>query len=191
MSSNYIIVGGGTSASSFPFELFPDFITVGCNDSALSLKTDILVSADKNWVRHRQKEWESFSGEVVICIPETEDKRFKIRLARPRLSENPKYLHGHNTGYVALNEVYQRKPKNILLVGFDFYTKDGRAHWHSGYTWGGNHRSGLYATWSGYFETTLNQLNQAGIIVLNCNPKSKVDAFRKVEAHEARGCLRP
>ncbi len=71
---------------------------------------------------------------------------------------------GGNSGYMALNVALHKGAKEIHLVGFDM--DDG---------------SEKYAQWIPRFRTTRQQLDAAGVKVINENPRSAVDAFEKTE----------
>ena len=93
----------------------------------------------------------------------------------PGLSEDPECIHTGNSAWGALQLAVHMGAKRILLLGVDGT--------HSGYAFGpGAPRDLLLMRW--IFGTAVMQLHKMGILVKTGNPRSRVDAFERVEANE-------
>lgn len=193
------IIGGGTSVKDINMDLLHGFLTLGVNNSALILNTDALFSLDYNWIKSSYPQYLNFSGEKYLAMQEGNmmktikdpQAQYLRRNTLDGLSTNKTAIHGHNSGYGALNLAVLKGAKRILLLGFDFYKRDGRAHWHEEYPRRPRARTVLYEGWARKFNTMVPVLNQLGIMVLNCSLHSKIECFPKIESHEIRnyfGC---
>jgi hypothetical protein len=94
------------------------------------------------------------------------------------LSEDRRIAHtGGCSGAAALNIAYHLRPRRIALVGFDY---DGSGcHWYEDDVSVTNSRD-TWARWARYFDTTVAQMNRAGIEVVNLSPQSRIHAFRRL-----------
>lgn len=117
-----------------------------------------------------------FPGEVVR-VPSVRE---------PGLSLDPLRIHqGANSGYQALNLAVLMGAKRILLLGYDMMFSD-KKHWH------GDHESGLnnpqehnLDQWRENFETTLPDLEKAGVEVINCSRRTALECFPKMKLEDA------
>jgi len=100
------------------------------------------------------------------------------------MSETPGTLNGSNSGACGLNRVYQDRPRQLYLFGFDMcLSKSGEAYWYKPYPWSKN-KSGAGASrlrlWATEFEQCARQFAKAGIEVLNVSEHSAITAFKKI-----------
>lgn len=190
------ILGGGWSAAGLDFERAPGF-RIGVNDAAILAPCEALVSMDRLWTENR---WEDL---LRAPLDEIHLRRSAVQNIEPlpafvRVFENDHTsvdfaetrgtLNGTNSGACALNLAYQRRPRRVILFGFDMNrSPDGRAYWFPDYPWakpGGSTTAGKYRAWAAEFEVMAAAFRAAGIEVLNASPSSAITAFRKVPAEE-------
>lgn len=190
------LVGGGRSLEGFDFNrLKGKGHVIAINDAMLHLPwADAVFSADKIWIKNREKELKRFFGLKFFAIqkesiPEWMDDCCVLNRARERgLSEQSDTVRlGGNSGYAALNLAYLGGAKTIVLMGYDLNRPahvDGiktKAHWHKGYPWFKTSDFKRYATWADNFKFTLLQLYRNDIKIFNTNPNSAIKAFPFVE----------
>jgi hypothetical protein len=108
----------------------------------------------------------------------------RIRSRVTRLSTDPTKIEcGRNSGFGALNLAFHFGAKLIYLFGFDYqpnsyYCPERYAHKakESGDHW---------PTWAKQFDCVKDQLEQAGVSVINASPNSSITAFPKVTIEQA------
>lgn len=114
-------------------------------------------------------------------IAATYDDIYRVPgVSEPGLSLDPLRIHfGNNSGYQALNLAVLLGAKRILLTGYDMQCgKDGKKHWHGDHPVGFNNPSvGTLKTWCRNFETTLPDLKEAGVEVINCSRETALTCF--------------
>lgn len=102
------------------------------------------------------------------------------------ISLDPQCLvSGKNSGFQAINLAILAGAKKILLLGIDGKPDDlGRNHWF------GEHPRAIQ--WQAFYEqmrktfaAAQREIEAAGVEVLNCNPGSYIDHFRKKTLEEA------
>jgi hypothetical protein len=81
---------------------------------------------------------------------------------------------GNSSGFAAINLAAQMKPSKIVLLGYDMKYTD-RTHWHDGYPV----RSGRIEKMIAFFPTLVEPLKELGIDIVNANPDSALECFRK------------
>lgn len=82
---------------------------------------------------------------------------------------------GNNSGHAAINLAVHLRPKRIILLGYDMAYSGAQTHWHDGYPVA----PGAIHKMLPYFETMLPVLAQLNIDVVNANPDSAIQCFRK------------
>jgi len=100
------------------------------------------------------------------------------------MSEVPGILNGSHSGACGLNRVYQARPSQLYLFGFDMcLSKSGEAYFYPPYPWLKN-KAGAGASrlrlWASEFEQCARQFAKAGIEVLNVSEHSAITAFKKI-----------
>lgn len=98
--------------------------------------------------------------------PNTESADF----LRWGLSMDPSCIHTGNSGYGALNIAYHMRPKRIAFFGLD--ASNGYFYNQKKVTRPLNHLPAI-------FKSTVTQLREANIEVINASPDSKVDCFQR------------
>jgi hypothetical protein len=92
-------------------------------------------------------------------------------------------VYGNNSGAHAINFLTNMKPYRILLLGYDMSFSQGRTHWHEGYTIANPTDRSYARVYPELFIPSINVMEpfirQLGIDVVNCNPESKLECFRK------------
>lgn len=134
---------------------------------------DALYACDDAWWRTERPEFRGHrftqdkkAADVAVYIPSVD---------KLGLSLVPDCIHqGANSGYQALNLAVLLGAKRIILLGFDM----SGGHWH------GRHPSPLnnpsesnFGRWRKNFETTLTDLDRAGVSVINASRESALDCF--------------
>jgi hypothetical protein len=138
--------------------------------------------------------WSEFAGEKCSIENSTghvdDDAVHLLRNAHGAvngfgLSLDPRALvTGRNSGFQALNLAVLAGAKTIILLGFDGKQgADGRAHWF------GEHPeptpAAAFAIYRQAMSAAENDLEVAGVRVLNCSPGSAIDTFPKVLLEDA------
>lgn len=177
------IVGGGPSLRGFPIGRLHNAgaFTLGVNDAGLLAQTRALFTADQEWLRHRAVEFEAWADNgtaAYAALPAqwplanlAERGKYLVREMRPGLSDDPRYIHGLNSGFGALNLAYLKRARKVVLLGFDG-TDSG--HWHSPYSWATPGSGGQDV--KAYLQAQ-QQCQLAGVEVLNASPGSAITAF--------------
>lgn len=98
------------------------------------------------------------------------------------LAENPISVHGgENSAYGALNYAYHMYPKYIFMFGIDMVNMGTYHHEHKDIR---PQKQDVNDRVPDNFRTTVNQLNNRGISVVNCSMISKVDCFHQISPEE-------
>ena len=181
------LVGGGSSLKGFDFERLRGRIVVAINDALLYLPwATALFSIDPQWVENRMEQIRKFPGEKYLAVEPVDglEAAYLIRQRGKELSETwPEVRISGNSGYGALNLAVLKGAKRIVLLGYDFY--DSAQHWHAGYLWNQNNpMPTLYSRWAKDFNSTVPQLKQLGVEVINTSMLSLITAFPKVSIDE-------
>lgn len=185
------IIGGGPSLKGFDFSKLDGELAIGVNRAYEKIDCTVMYSMDDrffDWARKGAfgeaalERFNSFCGYRVWAhfhgdVPEG---YYGIRLGDAGglpLSIADDFGHGNNSGYSALLLAYCLGANPIYLLGFDM-KHDGRAsHWHGGYPSGGTEKT--LDSFRGPFERIAPELARAGVDVVNLNPDSALEAFRK------------
>lgn len=179
------IVGGGPSLEGRDLaSLRARGIVLGVNRAADFWPCDATFSFDQNFLRGRVRDlhlWAENGQEVYGALeeswtlPRAQGVRYLRRITAAGLSRDPGTIHsGKTSGFGALNLAVLKGARRIALLGFDFKTgRDGRRHWHDGYTWGSG-TTKYYETWAKAFDSV--ELPE-GVEVVNANPDSGLRKF--------------
>ena len=187
------IVGGGTSIEGFDLDRIRHLgLTLGVNKSAFVFDTDALFSLDQHFTREHRDDIQAFADkgrEVILAMPVNEDGHQPIEGAcyihRRRddgLSYDNTGIYGVNSGYSAISVGYLKRATKMYLLGFDMqYGKNGKTHCHGGYPWHNPRTHKFMDKWAGNFNKIAEQLQEAGVVVVNCvgEPMSKIPVFTK------------
>jgi len=182
-----ILVGGGPSLRGFDFNRLLEFDAwlVGVNESIFCLpRCDAGVSVDRVFVEQRfDRLREKIAGGMELIIgtgskvSQPIDATIVTRVLTNKLSDDPsKVVTCGTSGYGALNVAYLKRAKHVLLLGYD-YSADG-SHHHADYPW---HkppkRADCWGFWAKFYDSTVPQLQAAGVDVFNASPKSMIKVF--------------
>lgn len=189
------VVAGGWSVSQIDLKRISGTI-IAINDSAIHLpRFDFVVSMDRLWTEHRYgwlREKQKPARIRRSALQNLPDKwpwlsSFECDHTSAEFSDQPGVLNGTNSGLCGFNLAYQRRPKQILLFGFDMKRGPcGEAYWYPPYSWVGAKGAtsgGKYGAWSKQFERAARQCAAAGIEVALVGD-SAIDCFRKISAPE-------
>lgn len=177
------IVGGGPSAREFDFSALAGECVLAVNSAIFNIPQAAgVVSIDRNWITDNIASLVSYRGEWFLLarvgdvLPYAHGRqRCAHFTAEPNLSESWTAVHTMGcSGYAALNIAYLMRPKYIGLIGFD-YDGSGK-HWFDNETKRKN-KSETWDQWAASFDSTVPQLQAAGIEVINYSDHSKITAF--------------
>lgn len=128
---------------------------------------------------------------IATSLPE-EDMNFTRTLTRihiepgsgPMVWHGPRVRGGWNSAFQIVNAMARRGVKRFLLAGVDCDAPHSYAH---GGTYPGQHpqTQDNVDVWLDQWRIAAAELNARGIEIFNCSPRSRVDAFQKIELHEA------
>lgn len=173
--------------------------SIGVNDSALRLNTDIFFTMDRLWFENTAKDLKGRSGIVRHSVYDSsikkgliwpQVKRYEMHYDKTNLNLYSDVVHGNNSGFCAFNYAVlmclkEPYPRNIFLFGFDFQGQDGKAHWYPQYSWVQNNKDGShYRKWAKDMDNTKSDILKLGINVYNCSDHSLVKAFPVVSDKE-------
>ncbi len=151
----------------------------------------MLYFCDTTFYRTYRKQINDFHNLKVTCVNHI-DRNLKSscinikrmrRTNRPGLSKKPDTINwNYNSGAAAIDFAVKVGVKRILLLGFDMKPfEDGRTHWHEGYQ---NYlkptREQVFTRFLKVFPKLAIDLKHRGVEVLNVNPDSALEDFKKV-----------
>lgn len=179
------LIGGGPSAKGVDFDALRFYgIVVAINDWFRYIPgADIVFTADGAWLGKRAEELKRFHGIRVAAVPADVPAVSQIdpieRLERCHnvaASIDSNLIHcSHNSGFGATNFAGTRKPKQMVLIGFDL---NGVGHGHRGYEWRNRFGVEQYPAWAQAFAVLAQPLAARGIDVVNVNAQSAIRCFR-------------
>lgn len=195
------VVGGGPSLLPFVHMLAPLHLrghVVAVNDCFSKCSPEAIVTIDQTWLRERRGAVPSMPAPVYAAVEEDHTRQavpnlVYLRRLRParrgmRLSTDPSTIaNGLCSGFAALNYAFLRHARTIYLLGMDFRPgEDGRSHWHDGYKWHSPRSTArLYQAWAEKFVEVLGQLEEVGVVALNCSPTGMLRGYKHVPYQEA------
>lgn len=206
------IVAGGWSVAEVRHGRIPGYV-IAVNGAAEHLRraVDEVVTMDRLWFEHywplAYKMRSVGAAEPTIHVRNHACKRFTrsaefkhaVDEGWVRVFENSNrpgtpmtrdtgWLHGTNSGAVAINRAYMLLPKRLYLFGFDMrLSKSGEAYWYKPYPWAlSKQGSGTtrYARWADEFALFAKQLREAGVSVVNVSRHSMITCWPRVSARE-------
>lgn len=184
-----LCVGGGPSTKQELVDLARGKCRVIVINNAYQLApwADAHYFADFHWWQwHKDKpEYKAFQGQRISIQDSTqhflaqEPEVFVLRNGGGQgLSDDPSAVNtGSNSGYQVLNIAFLSGAKKILLLGYDMRFTDGRCHWHPPHP--NRTQEDAYRRYAKRFTQTAQQINAAGIDVVNCSPGSLINTFRR------------
>ncbi len=169
---------------------------IALNRSFEMTEPDIIYAADRRW-------WLRYYNNTPDCIKLTQSRStakelgidyIKHEHGHKGLSKNPELIYGKNSGQQAINVAYHLNATKIILIGFDVQPTGGRVHWHDDYTDGvddfGNKEKavngpGDWNDWLKGFSAIAEDLEEAGIEVINCTVETALSCFKRMTLQEA------
>lgn len=152
---------------------------------------DILYAADIAWwdLHDGAKDFEGerwgicHSDQSLSARIQRHGVRLAQGLAMPGFSLDPRYLHGCNSGFHAINLAILFGANPIILAGFNMQNVDGKSHFF------GEHpaplsRGSLYQTWVPFFDKAKEMLPD-DIRIVNATPRSAIKCFERMPLSEA------
>lgn len=161
---------------------------VAANDSYKLCRCDAVVSSDFTWLEKRSEEFNSIHAPVFGILSQDRPRPIVENLsyikaidrgAFPTLSTDPEFItNGLNSGFIALNYAFLKKPKRIFLLGLDFRPAADRSHCHAGYGWHSKENAlRLYPKWAQIVDSVYDQVRAAGIEIFNCSDSGVLKAY--------------
>lgn len=179
------VIGGGPSLKGFDFERLRGRNIIAVNNAGLDLVpfAQVLFWADRRWLDWNHSRLDLHKGRYKISRkrPHIETGHdIKLMRFRPRnLSHWPDTVGGWCGGSSAINLAYLMGAKVVVLMGFDM--KPGNYHKdHLLPHVPGQHRDRFIPT----LEAMAPDLQKAGVLVLNTNPRSALRCFPFADIEE-------
>ena len=189
------IVAPGPSAAGIDFGLLAGMKIVALNDAfMLTPEADVLLSGDHRFFR-RGPNLDAYTGPLIVCTDPVMwdgrplDPRMVYMRRAPRkfgLAESRFELAGSVTTLsLALNYVKHRGAKRVLLIGVDGGPGPAGERRAVGDATEGVGALARYDRQDRILMSQVGPLAAAGVEVINCNPKSRFTAFRKMPLEQA------
>lgn len=154
---------------------------------------DVLFFADGRWWKQPELRPKAFAGMVVTTAAEIGDPRaLKLKKVAPNaLSHDPRELALARTSTTgAINLAYHLTgPTRVVLLGVDGkLAADGRRHCHGlKWPWAKGAERQSFEDQAAEYRAIAPSAQKIGIDIINANPDSAIDAFRKLPFEE---CLK-
>lgn len=202
------IVGGGPSLKELDLSVLsrgnrrPGQRVIAVNNAyRLVPDADALFYADTRWWSWNSQDVKAkFIGERIITTSAAgiryldpsvvrmgRDYNFDPRHRAPEhcyaLAEDPCFLSGPDSGYMALNLAYHYGASRIVLLGFDMGFKAGEAHWHEDHPVS-TPETNYTDLFIPRYPALIDALKQRNVEVLRCTP-SKLDYIPEMPLAEA------
>lgn len=160
---------------------------------------DLVVFGDKTWYNDNSTRLLKFPGLKVGCHGHIDSNRGRMEgikfMARDKqitwgISDKPGYIGWNgNTGAVAINIAIHAGAKRIILLGFDMkLDEDNKQHWHSLYKTANRkdfrRRSLPFDRHMRAFGPINRMARQRGVEIINANPDSAIEEFKKIPLEE-------
>lgn len=183
------LIGGGPSLKGFDFERLRGKVCIAINKAFLHVPfAQVAYWTDTRVYHWYRKQIGDFVGLKVTNKPRPIEQGIinLLDTGKTGLELNNNALrHGNNSGYAAINLAYHLGAKKIVLLGFDMGLDGRKTHWHEGYNIP-TPRSNLYeSSMLPNFETLVEPLKKQGISIINANPKSAINCFKKMPLDSA------
>lgn len=175
------IIGGGPSLEELDTNAIPEEdLVVGCNDACRLDRVHICCFHDKRWGQCHE-DWLNdpkvrFFTSGSMHHPNVR----RIQQSGKNFSTNPTQVtFASNTGMMALNFAYLAGAREIVLLGFDMQSDNGRTNWHD---------QNINAPKPHHYATYIQRARDVAaaiardcpdLKVVNLNPNSAMDAFEK------------
>lgn len=186
-----VVIGSGPSLTSSQIDLaFKSGARVlGIKDAFLvAAAMDLHYCCDAWWLDYH------INGcrKMLNCPMVTQDRNSAIKhdllwvqgINLSGLSVNPEVIHtGSNSGYQAVNLAVHLGAKKICLIGFDMrVSSSGADHWFGQHP---HKRIAPYGLFLEAFKTVPAQLEELGVEIINCTPRSALNVFPMATLEDA------
>jgi len=156
-------------------------------------RADMVYAADEAWWKYHKAELMLYAGLKVMCTPTAMPNmcapfpgiHVLRNTGRDGFDPNPAHIRtGNNSGYQAIHVAVHAGCSRVLLCGFDMH----------GGNWHGRHPEPLrehgndYSAWFPMFETLHKELQERGVEVLNCTPRSALKCFPMADLKDVLAC---
>ncbi len=199
-AENIFLVAGGPSAKGLGFQkLVGKGFILGVKEAFFHAPCNACFTMDRRWNMYRLRRLEAMRAQVFASVkhwsfkskhgakdagpdPWPEVERFKVWVDRNGLSDEPGVLNGKNSGFAALNLVYQFNPKRIFLFGYDLSMQEGGPeYWYPGHEWrAAKKRYGQAENWIPDHSLAAKQCQLKGIQVYNVSKQSAIECYPKI-----------
>jgi len=193
---NVFLLGGGTSLIGFDRSKLDTAYVIAINHSIEHFpQAQSMIFGDKIFLSKTMFDLKTYPGKIFVsekCIrsrPIDEmwenDNLYIFEDRRDEPTQNFKrgLFHPTSSGLLALNLAIQMKAKKIFLLGYDYYKDGGQMHFYEDYP---HHKK--------YEESKLisklkkfKYFDQWESRIINCNPISRIDDFKKASLEEVFG----
>lgn len=194
------IVGSGNSVRRDEVDMLRERIHVVAVNNSYELCpwADMLYACDARWWELK-KGVPQFGGIKVCQETKAHEMYSDINLVSIR-RESGTPVHrflfdkmgqiggGGNSGFQALNIVAQMGVSDVMLLGFDMVTINGKLHWHGRHPDSGfvlyNPDEFAFRRWVDRMTKSAPALKQRGVNVINCSAQSALTCFPKMTVEQ-------
>lgn len=189
-----IILAGGSSVREMPQNTVMDHLpklayTIGVNDAALYANVNLAMSMDRLWCENR---WQRVVEERGIALHARSEAlknvplcplitKYRCDYRSTAMTNEPGILNGTNSGMVAMNFAFQKRPQRVFLLGLDSGKTKGQTapYWYPPYPWaadGGATKPGKYRDWNAQYTYVRRQFDRENIEMYTVGA-TKTEAF--------------
>ena len=190
-----------------PISVYSEYLSLLHNKHVIGVNTSFLIGewvdfiffGDNGFLLQNQCELAEHIGLKISCHPQTEKYNWIKYVCRDKskvrgISTNPKAISWNgNSGASAINIAIHTGAKRIILLGFDMKLDDSKKqHWHNHYNKYGQpvvdtrhkrHTLPFDRHLRGFPEIA-KDAKKIGVEILNANPDSAIDVFKKINVKD-------
>lgn len=175
-------MGGGPSLAAADLKPLEGRRVIAVNSAIGKVPfSDFLVFGDSRWFFHNYPLVKRFKGRIVSLAPAVRDDRCLVMRKvppPPGLVEERDGLAMRYTSFQAgINLAVHLGAARLVFLGLDGKELDGRTHHHDPHPW--PQRPNCWALQYDCIKSTVKPLRKRGIDVINANPGSTYDWWRK------------
>ena len=173
------IIGGGPSLNEFDLDAIPKAdLIVGCNDACRLPQVEICCFHDKRWGVVHNNWLNDVNVRFWTSGPMRHPNVRRIQQTSKLFStSSTRISFGTNTGMMAINFAYLAGAREIVLLGFDMQSDNGKTNWHD---------DNINAPQAHHYATYIQRAKDIAtaisrdcpdLRIINLNPNSAMDAF--------------
>ncbi len=178
------ILGGGPSLKDVDLSLIKNEYVIAVNEAhRLGTWIKIWMFCDGDIFKNHREDIEKWPNRIVSCSKATQHHKkieYYQRCKKHMICFEPGKLAFPsgmaNSGATAINLAIREGFDNIVLLGFDMKTVNGKHHYHDYYK--KQPRDDAYSRFMLHFEAIAKETD---VTILNANPDSALNCFPKVE----------